>query len=131
MPTSLTAVCIVRKVNVSRGGGSTEKYNTTSLIKNIKKHHAQEHAEFLQLNKTKEAWDSTTQQLTLADTLQWSEKFPTESLKALASFRIHCFRCSTNVSGRWGLPSPTGILRAKVLSSITQVIFQDRYTVYY
>ena len=48
-PTSSTAVC---KVNVSRGGSSTAKYNTTNLIKHIQKHHAQEHAEFLQLNKT-------------------------------------------------------------------------------
>ena len=29
--TSSSAVCNVCKVNVSRGGGSTEKYNTTNL----------------------------------------------------------------------------------------------------
>ena len=64
--------------------GRTAKYNTTNLIKHIQKHHAKEHAEFLQLNKTKGAGDSTAQQLTLADALQRWEKFPTESLKASA-----------------------------------------------
>ena len=83
-PTSSTAICNVCKVNVPRGGGSTAKYNTTNLIKHIQKHHAKEHGEFLQLNKTKGAGDSTAQQLTLADALQRWEKFPTESLKASA-----------------------------------------------
>ena len=69
-PASSTAVCNVRKVNVSRGGGTTAAYNTTSLIKHIQKHHAEEHAEFLQLNKTEGAGDRTAQQLTLADVLQ-------------------------------------------------------------
>ena len=79
------------------GYGSTAKYNTTNLIKHIQKHHAKEH---LQLNKTKEAAGTTAQQLTVADELQRCEKFLMESLKASAitSFRIHCFRCSTNVS---------------------------------
>ena len=49
-PTSLFAVCNVCKVNISRGGGSTGKYNSTNLIKHIQKHHAKEHAEFLQFN---------------------------------------------------------------------------------
>ena len=113
-----------------RGGGSTAKYNTTNLIKHIQKHHAKEHAKFLQLNKPKEQETITAQQLTLAEALQRREKFLTESLKVLAiteSFWINCFRCSTNVNcWRWGLRSPTGILRAKVLSSITQVFFRDR-----
>ena len=82
-PTSSTAVCNVW-VNVSRCGGSAAKYDTTNLIKPIKKHRAKEHAEFLQLNKTKGAGDSTAQQLTLAGALQRREKFPTESLKASA-----------------------------------------------
>ena len=43
-PTSSTAVCNVCKVNVSRGGGSTAKYNITNLIKHIQKHHAKEYA---------------------------------------------------------------------------------------
>ena len=67
--TSSTAVCNVSKVNVSRGGGSTAKYDTTNLIKHIQKHHAKEHTKFLQLNKTIGAGDSTIQQLTLADAL--------------------------------------------------------------
>ena len=78
------AVCSVCKVNVSNGGGSAAKYNTTNLIKHIQKHHAKEHATFLQLNKTKGAGVCAAQQLTLADALQWHEKFPTQSLKALA-----------------------------------------------
>ena len=45
--------------------------NTTYLITHIQKHHAKEHAEFLKLNKTKGAGDSTAQQ-------------QTSSLKALA-----------------------------------------------
>ena len=135
-PTSLMAVCNVCKVNVSKVGGSTAKYNTASLIKHIQKHHAKEHAEFLQLNKTKGAGDRTAQPLTLADALQRHEKFLTKKLKSIGnnteSFRIHCFRRSANVScWRWGLPSPTGIFRAKVLSFIMQVCFRDRYTVYY
>ena len=82
-PTSSTAVCNFCKVNVSRGGGSTAKSNTTSLIKHIQKHHAEEHAEFLQLSKTKGAGDRTAQLLTLADALQRRKNFPMESLKAL------------------------------------------------
>ena len=58
--TTSTAVCNVCKVNVSRGGGSTVKYNlSTNLIKHIQKHHTKEYAEFLQLNKTKGERDST------------------------------------------------------------------------
>ena len=130
-PTRSTAVCNSCKVNVSRGGGSTAKYSVTNLIKHIQKHHAKEHAKCLQLNKTKGAGDSTAQQLTLAEALKQCRKFPTESLKVLAVIRIHCFRCSANVSyWRWGLPSLTGILRAKVLCSIMQVFFRYRYTVY-
>ena len=83
-PTTFLAVCNVCKQNVSRGGGSITKYNTTNLIKHLKKHHAKEHSEFLQLNKTKEAGDNTAQQLTLTDAFQRCNKFPTESLKALA-----------------------------------------------
>ena len=45
-----------------------------------------ERTEFLQLNKTKGAGDSTAQQLTLADALQQYEKFPTENLKAFLEF---------------------------------------------
>ncbi|KAI2645091.1 Zinc finger BED domain-containing protein 4 [Labeo rohita] len=85
-PTCSTAVCSVCKGNVSRGGGKTATFNTTNLIKHLQKHHAKEHAEFLQLNKTKGKGDNTAataQQLTLADALQRREKFPTESLKAL------------------------------------------------
>ena len=83
-PTSLSAACNICKQNVSRGGSSMTKYNTTNLIKHLKKHHAKEHAEFLQLNKTKEAGDNTAQQLTLTDAFQRRNKFPKESLKALA-----------------------------------------------
>ena len=59
-PTSSTAVWNVCIVNVSRGGGSTAKYNTTKLIKHIEKHRAEaaEHAGFLQLNKTKGAGET-------------------------------------------------------------------------
>ena len=84
LPTSLTAVCYVCKVNVLRGGGSTAKYNTTNLIKHIQRDHAKEYTKFLQLNKTQGAGDTRAQQLTLADALQQPEKFPMESLKALA-----------------------------------------------
>ena len=49
------------------GGGGAAKYDTASLIKHIQKHRAKEHAEFLQLNKTKGAGDSTAKQLTLAN----------------------------------------------------------------
>ncbi|KAI2655629.1 Zinc finger BED domain-containing protein 4 [Labeo rohita] len=85
-PTCSTAVCNVCKGNVLRGGGKTATFNTTNLIKHLQKHHAKEHAKFLQLNKTKGKGDNTAataQQLTLADALQRREKFPTESLKAL------------------------------------------------
>ena len=34
-PTSSSAVCNVCKVNVLSGGGSTAKYNTTNLIKEL------------------------------------------------------------------------------------------------
>ena len=129
------AVCKVCKVNVSRGGGSTAKYNTTSLIKHIQKHHAKEHAEFLQLNKTQGAGDSTAQQLTGRCT-STTRKDSGRKLESIGNnterFGINCFRCSTNVScWRWGLPSPTGILTAMELFSITQVFFRDRYRVYY
>ena len=73
-PTSSTAVCNVCKVNVSRGGISITKHNTTNLIKHIQKNNAKEQAKFLQLNKTRGAGDSTAQQLTLADALQQCEK---------------------------------------------------------
>ena len=132
LPTSSTAVCNVCKVNVSRGGGSTAKYNATNLIKHIQNHHAKEHAEFLQLNKTRGAGDRTAQQLTLADALQWREKFPTESLEALAIAQkvsefivLDAWCLHANVSCWKSPPSPTGIHRAKVLSSITSSsIFQ-------
>ena len=71
---SLTAVCNVCKVNVSRGGGSTAKYKPTNLIKHIQQHHAKEHAEFLQLHKTKGTGDSTAPQLTLVNALQRRKK---------------------------------------------------------
>ena len=75
----------------------------------------------MQLNKTKGAGDSTGQQLTWADALQVC-KFQVSDGKLESTgnnterFRIHCFGCSTSVScWRWGLPTPTGIIRAKVL----------------
>ena len=81
--------------------GRTAKYNTTNLIKHIQKHHAKQHAEFLQLNKTKGAGDSTAQQLTGRYT-SVRRKVTDGKLESIGinteSFRIHCFRCSTNVS---------------------------------
>lgn len=35
MPTSFTATCNICKANVSRGGGSTAKSNTTNIIKHL------------------------------------------------------------------------------------------------
>ena len=78
-------------------------------------------------DKTKGAWDSKAQQLTLADAIQRLKVFDgkLESIgNNTESFRIHCFRCSTNVScWKWELLSPTVIHRAKVLTSIMQVFF--------
>ena len=113
--TSSTAVYNVCKVNVSRAGGSTAKYNSTYLIKQIQKHHNQEHAKFLQLNKTKGAGGSTAQQLTLADALK-QRKVSNGQLESICneteSFRIHCFRCSTNVTcWRWGPHRQLGYLQ--------------------
>ena len=65
----------VCKLNALRGGGITAKYNATNLVMHIQKHHAKEHTEFLQLNKTKGAGDSTAKQLTLVDALQRHESF--------------------------------------------------------
>ena len=90
-PTSSTAVCNVGKVNVSSAGGRTAKYNTTNLIKHIQTHRAEEHAEVLQLNKTRGAAGRTVQKLQ-------GPKVSDRKLESIGSdtesFRIHCFRCS-------------------------------------
>ncbi|KAK0131747.1 Zinc finger BED domain-containing protein 4 [Merluccius polli] len=83
-PTSATAICNGCKVSVARGGGSTSKYNTTNLIKHLQKHHAKEHEEFQQLNRSKgTSGDGGSTQLTLAETLQRREKIPNNSVKAM------------------------------------------------
>lgn len=56
--TTSTATCNICKGNVATAGGSTTKYNTTNVIKDLQKHHAKDHAKLLQLNKTK--GDNTT-----------------------------------------------------------------------
>ncbi|XP_076838907.1 zinc finger BED domain-containing protein 4-like [Brachyhypopomus gauderio] len=79
-PTSPTALCNICKRQVSRGGDNVTRYNTTNLIRHLQKHHAKEHAEFVQLTNSK--GKSTTKQATLADTLLRQEKLPTNSIRA-------------------------------------------------
>lgn len=46
-PQSKTATCNVCKAVVPRGGSSVATYNTTNLIKHLKKHHPKEHDDFV------------------------------------------------------------------------------------
>ena len=147
-PTSSTAICNICKVNVSRGGGSAAEYNTANLIKHNQKPRAKEHAKFLQLNKTKGAGDRTDQQITLADALQRREKVSDAKFESIGdnteSFRIHCFRCSTNVvveeegfcrrleylEPRYSLPSRKYFSKTgkQFIINSTTVLGIDRYT---
>ncbi len=78
-PTSLTAAGKICKDNVLRDGDKTLSFNTTNFIKHLQRHHSNEHAEAIKLKERK--WDGT-KQLTLAETKERSEKFPTGSVKA-------------------------------------------------
>ncbi|XP_072569011.1 zinc finger BED domain-containing protein 4-like [Paramormyrops kingsleyae] len=81
-PARSTAVCNICKTEVSRGGSSTATYNTTNLIKHLRKHHVKEHAEFEQATSSKGAGGTAQQQLTLSESLQRREKYPANSVKA-------------------------------------------------
>lgn len=77
MPTSSTAVCNICQVNVPRGGDKTSNYNTTNLIKHLQRFHPKEHAEFNELKKLKR---DGTKQLTLEETTERIQKFPSGSV---------------------------------------------------
>ena len=77
---SKTAECNLCKASVSRGGSSVGNFNTTNLIKHLKKHHGKEYSEFIQATSAKKK--SAPQQPTLIETIQKLEKLPPGSNKA-------------------------------------------------
>ncbi|KAJ4944106.1 hypothetical protein JOQ06_012652 [Pogonophryne albipinna] len=73
---SPTATCKVCGVEVSRGGANRVSYNTTNLIKHLKKHHPDEHAAYCKA--TASATDGLHQQ-TLRDSLKRKDLLPRDS----------------------------------------------------
>lgn len=78
-PINSTATCNTCAVNVPRGGGKTSSYDTTNLIKHLRRFHAREHAEFIELYKQK---GGGMKQLTLKEMKERGEKFPPSSVQA-------------------------------------------------
>ena len=78
-----TARCKSCKKDVSRGGNDSGRYNTTNLIKHLKKYHGELHEEFAKAteNKKRQHGSSLTQP-TLLDTFKSREKLTRESKKA-------------------------------------------------
>lgn len=79
-PQSKTATCNVCKAAIPRGGTSVASYNTTNLIKHLKKHHAKEHEDFL----ARSQGEGRSRQESLLDSFQKQGKLPADNVKAKA-----------------------------------------------
>lgn len=77
---SKTAECNLCNASVSRGGSTKSNFNTSSLIKHLRKHHAQEYEEYIQTTRAKKK--SVPLQQSLQETLQRREKLASETSKA-------------------------------------------------
>ncbi|XP_070397996.1 zinc finger BED domain-containing protein 4-like [Nothobranchius furzeri] len=78
-PQSKTATCNVCKAVVPRGGTSVATFNTTNLIKHLKKHHPREHEEFL----TRGQKGEKRHQESLLESLKKQSKLPADNVKAM------------------------------------------------
>lgn len=78
-PQSKSATCKVCKAAICRGGGSVGSFNTTNLIKHLKRHHVNEYREYEESSKE----DNTRwRQVSLADSFQKLTKLPADNIKA-------------------------------------------------
>lgn len=77
-PQSKTATCNVCKAVVPRGGTSVATFNTTNVIKHLKKHHSREHADFL----TRGEKEEKSRQESLLESFKKQSKLPADNVKA-------------------------------------------------
>lgn len=77
-PQSETAKCNVCQADVPRGGRSAATYNTTNLIKHLRKHHPKEHDEFLALSRGK----APSRQESLQQAFERQGKLSPDNVKA-------------------------------------------------
>ncbi|KAK0154005.1 Zinc finger BED domain-containing protein 4 [Merluccius polli] len=77
-PKSKTATCNVCKAVVQRGGSTAATFNTTNLIKHLKKHHTTEHQDFIAARQN----DERSRQETLLESFQKQGKLPHDNVKA-------------------------------------------------
>ena len=80
-PQSKTATCNVCKAAISMGGSSVSAYNTTNLFKHLKKHHVNEHREFVASSKED---DTARRQGSLVDSFQKQSILPADNVQAKA-----------------------------------------------
>lgn len=75
---SKTATCNVCKALIPRGGSTVATYNTTNLIKHLKRHHLKEHGDYL----ARGLKDERSRQESLLESFQKQGKLPADNVKA-------------------------------------------------
>ena len=79
---SKNARCKICNASISRGGTTSKDFNTSNLIKHLKRNHVKEHSDFVQASTKKQA--STGQQQSLEGAFHRRDKYPPDSVKAKA-----------------------------------------------